>query len=266
VPTAHTKNKSFKKNCLPYILQKWIGDAYSQAAKLQARLGHRSDLLTRVVDFADAAYDANKKEQILLASRLLDVDCYLLDVSHRIIDDIVHNPTAYLQAGICGIGDGLKTTAHMLTHPVETINGLGKAIYYVLETAALNSSELVLEFPEVYEPMRDARNAEIAAGLEKLGDKIANSTGPERFRALVGFGTDFKVSGKIIHAVGDVCGLVKEQARVLRTLEGAVSMIEDERIAQQVIQAAEKMEAAAQEAVAKNVVSEFIDARKVLKK
>jgi hypothetical protein len=83
---------------------------------------------------------------------------------------------------------------------------------------------------------------------------------------LVGFGTDFYVSGKIIHAVGDVCGLVKEQAQVLRTLEGAVSMIEDERIAQQVIQAAEKMEAAAQEAVAKSVVSELIDVKKNIEK
>ncbi len=142
----------------------------------------------------------------------------------------------------------------------KNCNGWGKALYYVLETAALNNSEMVQEHPEVFEPMRDQRNAEIAQELKNLGEKFENARGPERFEALIEFGTNFHVSGKIIHAVGGVCGAVKLNATALRTIEGAASMIEDEQIFQKVIQAAEKVEVVVQENVAKSFVAESIEA------
>jgi hypothetical protein len=110
--------------------------------------------------------------------------------------------------------------------------------------------------------MRDARNAEIIAGLKHLGDQIANSTGPERFGALVRFGSDFVVPGKIIHAIGEVCGFVKTQSKVMRTLEGVASMAEEQGLTQELIQTTEKLKVVTQENIAKNLASELTNAEK----
>jgi hypothetical protein len=71
------------------------------------------------------------------------------------------------------------------------------------------------------------------------------------------------VSGKIIHAVGKVCGAVKSNAQALRTVEGVASMIEDEKIAEQIIQATEKAEAVVQENIAKSVTTELVNCENI---
>ncbi len=254
--------QSFFGTALQQQLHGEMCDVLSQAAILQAKFTHTNNLLTSVVDFADAAYDANKNNQVFLSSRLLDVDCYLLKINSQIINSIINDPIAYAKAGISAVEHGISNVAHMVVHPVETFKGLGKAIYYVLETAAFNCSEDVVNYPEIYKPMRDKRNAEIVQALQNLGDQIKNSSGPERFGALVQFCTEAGVSTKVIHAVGGVCGVLKSQAKVLRTVEGVASMIEDERIAQKIIQATEKLEIVARENITKNVATELSRAEK----
>ncbi len=252
--------QSFSGTALQQQLHAEICDNLSQAATTQTQLPYQNNLLTSVVDFADAAHYANKNNQVLLASQLLDVNCYLLKVNHQIITSILNDPIAYVKAAVSGIENGTLEALNMAAHPSETIKGLGKTLYYVLETASLNFSEVVQQHPEVLEPIRDQRNAEIAQGLKHLGEKFENARGPERFEALVEFGTNFVVSGKIIQAVGGVCGAIKSNATVLRTIEGAASMIEDEKIVEQVIQATEKVEVAVQENIAKNVTTELVEA------
>ncbi|MCX5923621.1 MAG: hypothetical protein NTU89_03605, partial [Candidatus Dependentiae bacterium] len=119
-------------------------DALSQAATLQASLPCQSNLQTSVVDFADAAYDANKNQQVLLASQLMDVDWIVLRLSREIATAAI----PYGKAVASGVVHSASDFLHMAAHPIETCKGLGRALCFVLETTALNSSEIVLEFPE----------------------------------------------------------------------------------------------------------------------
>jgi hypothetical protein len=110
-------------------------------------------LLESIADFADAAYQANKRNQILLASQLMDVDWIALRLSR----DIATAALPYAQGVVYGIAYGTLDVLHMAKHPIETCKDLCKAIGFVLETTALNCSEVVLEYPEIYEPKRDEK-------------------------------------------------------------------------------------------------------------
>ncbi|MCX5923275.1 MAG: hypothetical protein NTU89_01780 [Candidatus Dependentiae bacterium] len=204
-----------------------VCDVLSQAATLQANFAYQSNLQTNVVDFADAAYDANKNQKVLLASQLMDVDWIVLRLSREIATAAL----PYAQGVVYGIAYGATDVLHMASRPIETCKDLGKTICFALETAALNCVEDESMAPESYKLKRDQRNeevaqalhklGEVAQALHKLGDQMANSTGPERVEALARFGTNLVLPGKVIHAVGGVCGAVRSQAKIMRTLEGA---------------------------------------------
>jgi hypothetical protein len=241
-------------------------DVLSQAATLQANFPYPSNLQTSVVEFADAAYDANKNQQILLASQLMDVDWIVLRLSREIATAAI----PYGKAIVSGAAHSATDFLHMAAHPIETCKGLGKAICFILETTALNCSEVVLEYPEIYEPRRDKRNAEISQALQSLGSQMANSTGPERVEAITRFGADFVVPGKIIHAIGGVCGAVRSQAKIMRTLEGVASVLGDElgfeEVSQELILATEQLEVVAQEYVVESLATEMQQVKDIAKK
>ncbi len=217
------------------------------------------------MDVADAAYNVNKSGQVLLASRLLDVDCILLQV----LGEITAAAMPYAKAWVSGVMHSAVDLVHAAAHPIETAQGLGKAIYYVLETAALNSYSESDGFEDIYIPLRDQRNAEIVAGLKNLGDKIADSSGPEIFEALVQFGSDFVVPGKVIHAVGGVCGALKAEANIARAAElvvGASEQVSAEKIGAEVAKTVQKMEQVAQEKIVQTVAEELMNAEKQIEK
>jgi hypothetical protein len=243
-----------------------ICDLVSQAATAHMQFSNQKNLLTSVVEVAHAAHQANKNNQVRLASQLTDVGWIGFKLNREIINSIINDPMAYAKAGVSGIKNGVKGVLYTATHLGETINGLGKAIYSVLEFVAFNSSEMVLEYPEIYGPRRDKINAQAAAVLKNLGEKIENSTGPERFEALVQFAVDYKSAEKIIHAVGGVCGIVRSQAKVMRSLEGIASLAEEQAVAREVMQAAEQLELVVQEKVAKSLAGELMEAGKNLGK
>ena len=241
-------------------------DLLSQVATMQMQFSYQNNLQASVVEFADAAYDANKSEQVLLASRLMDVDWIVLRLSREIAMAAI----PYAKAIASGVVHSATDFLHMAAHPIETCHGLGKALYFVLETAALNSSEEVLEYPEIYEPMRDKRNEEIAQVLQSLGNQMANSTGPERVEALTRFGADFVVPGKIIHAVSGVCGAIRSQAKIVRSLEGVASALKNdlwlEKTAHELVMATENIDVAVQECVGQSVATEIKKVKDVAKK
>ncbi|MCX5923622.1 MAG: hypothetical protein NTU89_03610, partial [Candidatus Dependentiae bacterium] len=107
------------------------------------------------------------------------------------------------------------------------------------------------------------RNAEISQALQSLGNQMANSTGPERVEAITRFGADFVVPGKIIHAVGGICGAVRSQAKIMRTLEGAAFVLADElgfeEVSQELALATEQLEIVAQENIANNLAYELME-------
>ncbi|MCX5923119.1 MAG: hypothetical protein NTU89_00980 [Candidatus Dependentiae bacterium] len=152
-----------------------------------ARLKVCHGLLTSVADFADAAYEANKRNQVLLASQLMDVDWIALRLSR----DIATAALPYAQGVIYGIAYGATDVLHMASRPIETCKDLGKTICFALETAALNCVEDESMAPESYKLKRDQRNEQVAQALHKLGDQMANSTGPQRVEALARFGANY---------------------------------------------------------------------------
>ena len=99
---------------------------------------------------------------------------------------------------------------------------------------------------------------------------MANSTGPQRVEAITRFGADFVVPGKIIHAVGGICGAVRSQTKIMRTLEGAAFVLADElgfeEVSQELILATEQLEIAAQENIANNLAAELMEAEKGIEK
>ena len=94
---------------------------------------------------------------------------------------------------------------------------------------------------------------------------MAESTGPQRVEAITRFGADFVVPGKIIHAVGGICGAIRSQAKIMRTIEGVALALGDElgfeEISQELILATEQLEVAAQENIVNNLAAELMEAQ-----
>ena len=91
---------------------------------------------------------------------------------------------------------------------------------------------------------------------------MANASGPERFEALVRFGTDFVVPGKIIHAIGEVCGAVRAEANIARAVElaaGAGEQAGIEKLAHTVAETAQKIEQI-EEKIMQSVATELVNA------
>ncbi|MCX5923414.1 MAG: hypothetical protein NTU89_02500 [Candidatus Dependentiae bacterium] len=241
-------------------------DIFSQAAIMHQQFPYQNNLQASVVEFAGAAYDANKGEQVLLASQLMDVDWIVLKLSR----EIVAAALPYAQAVASGVTHSATDFFYMTAHPIETCHGLGKALYYVAETIVLNSYEEIEGFEDIYEPLREQRNAEILQALRTLGGQLANSTGPQRLEALTHFGADFIVPRKIIHAVGGICGAIRSQTKVMRAVEGAASALKNElwleSATQELILVTENLEVMAQDCVRQSVATEIRQVKDVIKK
>jgi len=228
-----------------------------KAAGLQRDLPYQSNFLQSSVLLADAAHEANKLDQVRMVVALNNLSFQFLDT----VD-------SYSLAAVHGVMHGLQNCAHTIAHPIETIvalphtvESLAKGLYYVFETAALTECAEEFGFEDLYVDLRDQRNAEIAAGLKILGEKIAESTGPEIVEALAQFGTDFYVSGKVMHAVGGILGVVRSQVKVAQATE-AVAAIAGEQAgvgeaAGDLAKTMQKMEQVAQEKIALQVADKL---------
>lgn len=241
-----------------------ICNIISQAASLQLETSYQNNLLNGVVYFVDAAHDANKNQQLLLVSQLLDSDFIILKLSRAIIKD----PISFIEAFVSGVADSAAGLGHMAINPAETCKHLAKGIYFILETVAVNDPENLLRNPEIFQSLRDQRNAEIAAGLKNLGQEMNNATELEQFKALVRFGADCCIPHKILQGIGSICGGIIAEAKIMRTLEGAASMLEQDlkfqEIAEEIALATEKGEKLAQKSIGKQLVTELLEAEKPL--
>ncbi len=251
--------QNFYGTSLQQQLHKEMCAILSQTAQLESKFPYQSNLINNIVNVADAAHDANKNGNVLLASRLIDVDSLLLKISHEIFT--VAMP--YAQAATSGLIHSVQDFIHTVAHPIETAQNLGKAIYYVLETAALNCYDEVDGFEDIYIPLRDQRNAEIIEGLKNLGEHMTNASGPEKFEALVRFGADFFIPGKIISAVGGVCDVIKAEANIENTAKLVAGANEQATIvknSEHVAKTVEKIEALTQKKITQSVAKNLLDA------
>jgi hypothetical protein len=217
---------NFHGTALQQQLHSEVCDIFERAATMQAQLSYQSDLLKQAVLCADAAYDANQLGQIKTVVSLNNLGFTLLE---------------YGKAVVTGALQGCENVAYTVTHLEEAAESVGKAVYYVLETVALNnytgSEDACIQF-------RDQRNVEIMQGLSALGSAIENSTGPQKVQALTQFAVEFCMPGKIVKAVGGVLGFAESAA-----VKGANS-IQTEINA---VKTAQQMEVVAQEQIVQNV-------------
>lgn len=249
----------FSGTALQQQLHHEICDIFDQAALLQQKLLYHSDFLLQSILLADASYDANQIEQIQVSALLNDLSFALLNVAKE-----------YGQAICCGLFQGVQESLHAFVHPIETIQSVGKAAYFVLETLALNAYAETYGFEDLFVPLRDQRNAEIIAGLKNLGNSIANSSGPQRVQALVSFSTNFFVSGKILKIVGSTLGVLESSMSQINPSQNLVAVASDGsvicEIANDTVQIMHKMESIAQEKIAQEVSKKLSNAEAQLNK
>lgn len=254
-------------------------DIFERAAAMQAELPYKSNLLRQSVLCADAGHDANKSEKLSTVVSLNNLGYALLNTAE-----------AYGTALATGAFEGVQSAAHNLVRLDETIQTAAKAIYYVFETAALNSYSEEDGFEDLYIPLRDQRNAEIIAGLQNLGDKIQTSTGPQRVQAITCFLVDFYVSGKVSNPLCEIlvgsetavlagAGYAKSEMDAYNAAQKLTTMAHESNDAQKVInevskvasktdvaKTAQKVEALAQERIVQKTAQELLEAEKSLDK
>ena len=136
-----------------------------------------------IINFADAACDQNKLEQISQAVILADI--------------------AWTLAAIpIGIFDSAKDLVTMHFHLPEVACNLGKAIYFVLETTALKFPCLDdVDDIEAIKKMRDERNDLIKQGVLQCVEMADKASWHDRIKFASRCGADIFLPGKIGKAV-----------------------------------------------------------------
>src|SRR5690606_21273354 len=106
--------------------------------------------------FADAADEQNRKEQIAATTTLLDI--------------------AWVLAGIpLGIWESVKDAVLLPVHLPQIIKGLGQALYFVIETLALNDPENLQYGGDQVWQAKEERNQLIKQGIMNIAHAIKDS-------------------------------------------------------------------------------------------
>lgn len=247
--------RNFYGTALQQQFHREVCDIFEQVATLQKDLPYKSNLLLGAVLCADAADEMNRKENMQSVMSLTDLGFVLLDAAKQ-----------YGQAVCKGVLSSGTDFVHGLFRPDEIILSVGNALYFVIETAALNCYREEYGFEDLYIPLRDERNAQIIAGLNALGSAIVDSTGPQKVEALTRFGSDFFVPGKIMHVVGATLGVLRSQVKIARSVETVVAVAEDniglQEITCDIATTVQKMESIAQENIAQKTAQKLLSTEK----
>ena len=165
-----------------------------KAAAKQAQLYYESDLLTECVTCAGSAYDANKLGCIKTVVALNNLGFGLLESVHAVV-------TVVRQIA--------ESTAYVITHPEEAIKSLSNTALYALETIALNQDNEQYGCKDWCAPLRDQRNAEISAGLQKLKSEFQQLTGLQKVKSVTRFVAEWIMAKHIMSANGTIMGIPK---------------------------------------------------------
>jgi len=248
----------FQKFCgtaLQQVLHGEICEVFEQVAQQVRVMPYPSQLLCNATNFADAAHDVNKSEFVRLTGVLLDVAW-----SYAVLPNLMY--VEYSGAVASGIVHSFAGFVHMSRHPLQTGKALGKALWFAAETFSL--MQLHATYPDEVAPLLQQRKELIAQSVKTLAKGFAESSGPKKMEMLTQFGADFYIPGRTLHAFGAACGVIGKQARIGQTLEGAASMLAEDLgvadILDEAAQRARQLELATQEATAKHVLAELMEA------
>ena len=191
-----------------------------------------------IINFADAACEQNKLENISATVTLNDI--------------------AWTLAAIpIGIFDSAKDLVTLPFNLPEIAFNLGRALYFVLETTALNLPAIEnISDIEILIKMRDERNDLIKQCVLEMVDK---ASWHDRIKFASRCGADIFLPGKIGKAIGSIFAGIALQSRTLRNLENAASMMEQDFGILESLDEAKALEIATKQGFKEQVLVELME-------
>jgi hypothetical protein len=184
-------------------------------AEKQREILPKTTFLGYAMQCVDASWWANEFEAIILATDLQDLGKQCCHIG----DWIITEASLYGKA----IADGVVESAHdfldMVIHPLDTINSFAKAAYFVTETLTLYNPELWLDYPNIFEPMKEQRQQLISSTISAGVDYVSTADGPQRLKMATKFVSDCIFQHKALQVVGAVAGVLRTQVEAIRTME-----------------------------------------------
>ena len=192
-----------------------------------------------IINFADAACEQNKLENISATVTLNDI--------------------AWTLAAIpIGIFDSAKDLVTLPFNLPEIAFNLGRALYFVLETTALNLPAIEnISDIEILIKMRDERNDLIKQCVLEMVDK---ASWHDRIKFASRCGADIFLPGKIGKAIGSIFAGIALQSRTLRNLENAASMMEQDYGLLESLEEAKALEIVTKQGFKEQVLVELMEA------
>lgn len=196
-------------------LHKEICSNFELIASKQREACHKVLFLDAARQCNDASFWSNEFEAVYLAMGLQDLARECCSIGAWVINQ----GSVYAQAVAQGVVDSAWDFVHMVGHPVETIQHLGQAAWFVCDTLTLADEDSIgatLPFAQsqCQEKIDTIRNVTLA-----VSHTVSNSTGPQRVKMITKFGADCLFQHKAMQAVGAVAGIIKTQSRSMRTVE-----------------------------------------------
>jgi len=256
--SAHGVNaaqfQNFYGTALQHQFHHEICTQLQQLSQLSRAVMSPYNLLSSVVHFADGASDSNKMEHIALTSRLINTNFWLLEFAGRYVDSAKICLPIMARAGVSSVTEFY----HMLRHPYDTVDGLVGVMCDLIELSIYND----LDSPEIFADLRDEKNKKARDAIMQMGYAFADSSPEQKVELLSRCVADFCMPHKIIQGLGTVLGVVRTQARSMRTLEVVASCLSEElgavHVAQEVALAAAELEVGVQEHIAQKLASELM--------
>lgn len=237
---------------------------FKDAARLQSKIFHDSDLLTGACHIGVAAHEANKQERTAATGALCIIGSKLVKYTAESIEITQRYGLAVAE----GVIESATDFFHMLANPFETLCGIGKMIYFVLDTLALEETAADFSHDPKIVALAQQRRAEISNGLHLLVEHVQNMDGPARVKAITKFGADFVIPGKITSACARLLGGVCVQARELRKIENVMSILWEDLRAEQAFEFAAQGagKIVHEEGAFTEILTEFFEAENQLSK
>lgn len=189
-----------------------------------------SAYLDMALAFCDTAFMATEYEVLPLACYLQDVGRACQSIAGWIIQKVGDYSVAILEGSV----QSGKEFAHMISHPVETIANMGRAVLFILETIALanpnyyHCSDSQVYFDDYLKPLQKAREEQIDNLVLAGYQSFKNCSDVDLVRCASRLGTDCFLQHKLIQTMGAFAGVVRSQSKNVRSFEYVLEAVGQE--------------------------------------
>jgi len=222
----------------------------------QAQLGacQKSIFLNMAAQCGDASFWSNQFEAPSLAMGLVDLGAACCKMGLWAIE---HGPV-YLQAMRDGVVESAWDFVHMVSHPREMVENIGKAAWFVFDTIALTDEDAMGATLSIARQQRQERFDTIHEAMIAMKDGITNSTGSQQAKMVTKFAVDCLFQHKALQVIGAVAGIVRANAGTLKTMEYVAEIMSHESefafASESIIQATQDIESVVQKSLQQELV------------